>query len=82
MNSTQPDQWAAHIQALVQSRAQVLLYSGLPPEVVRAAYLDPCNDVETTLTNFLVGRPASTVAVLPQGPLTIPYLDQQASEVN
>ena len=70
-----PEQWQAQIQALIQRRAKVLVYSSLPDEIIRAAHLLPCRDI-----NFAVGEaldkagPEATLAVLPQGPLTIPYL--------
>lgn len=70
-----PEQWQAQIQALVQRRANVLLYSSLPESVVRRAFLTPCGDIEATVREKLetLGSQAR-VAVLPQGPLTIPYL--------
>ena len=37
-----PEQWQAQIQALVQRKARVLVYSSLPEEVVRACHLTPC----------------------------------------
>jgi nickel-dependent lactate racemase len=70
-----PEQWQAQIQALVQRRARVLVYSSLADEVIRAAHLLPCRDINAAVSEALekVG-PESTLAVLPQGPLTIPYL--------
>jgi lactate racemase len=70
-----PEQWQAQIQALVQRRANVLLYSSLPDEIVRGAFLTPCHDIAGIVRRRLdeLG-PHARVAVLPQGPLTIPYL--------
>jgi nickel-dependent lactate racemase len=70
-----PEQWQAQIQALIQRNANVLLYSSLPDEVVRRAHLTPCRDISDTV-NALVRQNANgtRIAVLPQGPLTIPYL--------
>ncbi|MEO6183513.1 MAG: nickel-dependent lactate racemase [Verrucomicrobiota bacterium] len=70
-----PEQWQAQIQALIQRRAEVLLYSSLPDEIVRTAFLKPCHDIGKTVQERLdkLGSDAR-VAVLPQGPLTIPYL--------
>ena len=67
-----PEQWQAQIQALIQRRAKVLVYSSLPDETVRAAHLDPCIDIDAAVREAAAG--GRTVAVLPQGPLTIPYL--------
>ncbi len=70
-----PEQWQAQIQALVQRRARVRLYSELPDEAVRAAHLEPCHDIAAAVREELNALgPAARVAVLPQGPLTIPYL--------
>ncbi len=67
-----PEQWQAQIQALIQRRAEVQLYSSLDPSVARAAHLIPCNDIAALVRARL--RPDTRIAVLPQGPLTIPYL--------
>ncbi|MDB6034420.1 MAG: hypothetical protein JWM16_4758 [Verrucomicrobiales bacterium] len=70
-----PEQWQAQIQALVQRKARVLVYSSLPDEVIRAAHLTPCRDISSTLRELLQGLGSEgRLAVLPQGPLTIPYL--------
>jgi lactate racemase len=70
-----PEQWQAQIQALVQRRGRVLLHSRLPEETVRACHLESCSDIGAAVRAELdrVG-PGARVAVLPQGPLTIPYL--------
>jgi nickel-dependent lactate racemase len=70
-----PEQWQGQIQALVQRKAKVLLHSSLPDEVVRAAHLTPCHDINATVDELLAVHPNGTrIAALPQGPLTIPYL--------
>ncbi len=70
-----PDQWQAQIQALIQRQARVLVYSSLSDEAVRAAHLIPCPDIGATVEKLLRNHgDGARVAVLPQGPLTIPYL--------
>jgi lactate racemase len=70
-----PEQWQAQIQALIQRRAEVLVYSSLPEETLRAAHLNPCTDIAATVREKLKPYgPEARIAVLPQGPLTIPYL--------
>src|SRR6185436_9780126 len=70
-----PEQWQAQIQALIQRRAEVLVYSSLPEDVVRSAHLKACRDIGATVLEKLKQYgPEARVAVLPQGPLTIPYL--------
>jgi lactate racemase len=70
-----PEQWQAQIQALIQRRARVLVHSSLPDEIIRAAHLTPCSDISAAVRERLAQLgPEARVAVLPQGPLTIPYL--------
>lgn len=70
-----PEQWQAQIQCLIARRARVLLYSSLPESIVRGAHLEPCTDIGAAVRAELDRRgPNARVAVLPQGPLTIPYL--------
>jgi nickel-dependent lactate racemase len=70
------DQWQAHIQALVQQRADVYVRSdGLSDDQIRAALLHPCRRIEDSIGELLVkyGRDAS-ICVMPEGPQTIPYI--------
>lgn len=70
-----PEQWQAQIQALIQRRAEVQVYSSLEPAIIRGAHLIPCADISKTVANRLESLPSDArIAVLPQGPLTIPYL--------
>jgi nickel-dependent lactate racemase len=70
-----PEQWQAQIQALVQRKARILLFSSLSEDQVRNAHLTPCKDIGLEVQQIL-GRQSNSfrVGVLPQGPLTIPYL--------
>jgi nickel-dependent lactate racemase len=70
-----PEQWQAQIQALIQRRVRVLVYSSLPDDVIRACHLTPCHDIGAAVAQCLAEQGSDArVAVLPQGPLTIPYL--------
>jgi len=70
-----PEQWQAQIQALVQRKANVLVHSSLADDVIRAAHLTPCRDISATVNDLIrANGNGARVAVLPQGPLTIPYL--------
>jgi nickel-dependent lactate racemase len=71
------DQWQAQSQALVQRKAQVYLYSSLDPKTVSNAMLTPTNNIEATLAE-LISRygPTARVAVLPEGPQTVPYVGE------
>ncbi len=70
------DQWEAQIQALIQQRADVYLYSdGLSHEQIRQALLIPCRSIEETLAELLARYgPQASVCVLPEGPQTVPCL--------
>jgi lactate racemase len=73
--TTIPDQWQVQVQARVQALARVLLRAdGLSPERVRAAHLEPIDDVQETVERLLAADPRARVCVLPQGPQTIPYV--------
>ena len=70
-----PEQWQAQIQALVQRRAEVLVRCELDDATLRACHLAPCADINAEVAKRLAKLGADArVAVLPQGPLTIPYL--------
>jgi nickel-dependent lactate racemase len=70
-----PEQWQGQIQALIQRRAEVHLYSSLASNDIRAAHLIPCTDIAATVREKLARANANArIAVLPQGPLTIPYV--------
>jgi lactate racemase len=69
------DQWEAQLLALVRLKARVGLYSEIPPADVRRAHLEPLADLASGVAAELdrIGQDAP-VAVLPEGPTTIPYL--------
>jgi nickel-dependent lactate racemase len=69
------DQWQVQKQAMIQVWADVYVYSSLSSEDVEKAMFKPINDIERTIDELLnkFGRDAR-VAVMPLGPLTIPYI--------
>ena len=74
-----PEQWQAQLQALVQRRAEVRVYSSLPDETLAACHLKSCRDISRAVKERLEqAGPGCRLAVLPQGPLTIPYLTPSA----
>jgi lactate racemase len=74
----QPEQWQVQVQALIQAKARVYLKAdGLAEADIRAAHLLPCNNVSETVAALLQEYgPNARVAVLPQGPQTIPYVER------
>ena len=70
------DQWQAQVQAQIQLKADVHLHSsGLTDEQIRAAKLKPAPSLEKTLAHLVKKYgPESRICVLPEGPVTIPYI--------
>lgn len=70
------DQWEAQILAMIVTKARVGLYSQMPEEDVRKAYVEPVTDIAARVAEELtrIGEDAP-IAVLPEGPQTIPYLE-------
>lgn len=69
------DQWEAQTLAQILTKVPVYLYSSMDPTAVSAAMLHPVSSVEEALTELRIryGDGAS-IAVLPEGPMTIAYL--------
>ena len=68
------DQWQVQVQATIQKKADVYVYSGgLSDEQIRRALFNPCRDISATLA-ALVEKHGPRVCVMPDGPLTIAYL--------
>jgi len=69
------DQWEAQLLALICLKSRVGLRSELPDDDVRRAHLEPIGDVGEAVAVELrrIGGDAP-VAVLPEGPQTIPYV--------
>jgi nickel-dependent lactate racemase len=68
------DQWEAFLHARLCLHADIHIYAdGLSDEQIRHAMLTPCHDIEATLDK-LIADYGPRLCVLPQGPMTIPYL--------
>lgn len=70
------DQWEAQILAQLRLRARIALRSELPDDEVRRAHLEPIADVAARVREELraLGDAGAPIAVLPEGPMTIPFL--------
>jgi nickel-dependent lactate racemase len=67
------DQWEAQIQAQIQLHAQVHVYAdGLTDDQLRQALVTPCPSIEATVDAIRQKNPEATIAVLPDGPQTVP----------
>lgn len=71
------DQWQVQKQAVIQVWSDVYVYSKLSDDQVKGAMLKPTHNIEQTLQELKqVYGENMTVAVLPLGPLTIPYVKE------
>lgn len=69
------DQWEAQVYAYLMQKYDIRLYCAMDRQIVQACKLQPVHDFQAAVEEKLRqlgGRPR--VAVLPDGPLTIPYL--------
>ncbi|AET66581.1 hypothetical protein Desor_0905 [Desulfosporosinus orientis DSM 765] len=71
------DQWEAQRLAMIQEWADVYVYSTLPEESTKIAKLKATKNIEQTL-NELKNKYGNemSIAVLPFGPFTIPYVEE------
>ncbi len=69
------DQWQVQLLALILVRARVGLHSQIASADVRRAHLEPVVDLVARVAQELQRLgPDTPIAVLPEGPMTIPYL--------
>ena len=73
---SEPDQWQTQKLLQIVRTCRVGLLSELDPALVQRAHLTPVKDVRSAIDAELVrlGNPGAPVAVVPEGPLTIPYV--------
>jgi nickel-dependent lactate racemase len=76
-SETVPDQWQVQVQAKIQAHADVIVRSSyLSAADLASAHLGHTEDVaETVLRALHDAGPSSRVCVLPEGPQTIPYVE-------
>ena len=69
------DQWQVQLLALILVRSRVGVYSRIAADEIRRAHLEPVADVARRIEQELarIGRD-QPIAVMPEGPMTIPYL--------
>ncbi|HZG88123.1 nickel-dependent lactate racemase [Paenibacillus sp.] len=71
------DQWQVQKQAVIQVWADVFVYSSLPEEDIRRAKFSATSNISDTLQRLRMKYgDGMSVAVMPQGPLTIPYVEE------
>ncbi len=69
------DMWQAQTHALICQRATVHFHSAhLTDEQIRDAFMEPTSDIGETVRHLVAGGVGKRVCVVPQGPMTIPYV--------
>jgi nickel-dependent lactate racemase len=77
----EPDQWQVQIQALIQLKAAVHVYSDhLSDEDIRRAWFRPCRNIEGLIADLRQqSGHVMRLCVIPEGPQTIAYLQESAT---
>ena len=75
------DQWQVQLFAHILQKARVALHSEIPPEDVRNVHLEPAADITIRISEELerIG-PEAPIAILPEGPMAVPYLEHAQVE--
>ena len=74
------DQWQVQIQAQIQLKANVHVHTGgLSDDELRHALVIPCRSIEETVARLRRESPGATIAVLPEGPQTVPYVAESGA---
>lgn len=69
------DQWQVQLLALILVRARVGVYSRIAADEIRRAHLEPVADLAARVREELTRLgPDTPIAIMPEGPMTIPYL--------
>ncbi len=73
---TVPDQWQVQIQARIQAANRVVMHTSyLSDADLATAHLEQTADIEATVAEALADAgPRARLCVLPEGPLTVPYV--------
>jgi len=72
------DQWEVQLLAKILMKARVGLYSAIDSTEVKRSHLEPVQDIRQRVERELdlIGWEAP-IAVLPEGPMTIPFVDHR-----
>ena len=71
-HKTEQDEWQIIILAEVLRKANVYFYTdGLDDDMIRKAFLTPIHSIPETVRKI---NPNGKICILPEGPLTIPYI--------
>jgi nickel-dependent lactate racemase len=78
------DQWQVQIQAMIQLRSEVYVYSdGLTEAQIKRALFTPCRNIEQTIVDLQEKYgPGASICAIPEGPQTIAYLESEGASAN
>ena len=70
------DSWQAQIHAMICEKAKIYFYSDtLTDKQISDAFMQPCSDIAETVKSIINSEGGWVrICILPDGPLTIPYL--------
>ena len=69
------DQWQAQLLAIALLKARIGVFSEIAADDIRRSHLEPVGDISARVDAELSkAGPEARIAVLPEGPMTIPYL--------
>jgi len=68
------DQWQLQLLALILLQASVAIHCSIEPDLIRRAHMEPLADLQLALDEKLAAANGIRMAVLPEGPQTIPFL--------
>lgn len=69
------DQWQAQLLAIALLKARIGVFSEIPADDIRRSHLEPIANIGARVATELENAgPDARIAVLPEGPMTIPYL--------
>ena len=68
------DQWQAQILAGILDRVSISVASGMDRDAIEACKLETTDDLNAAIREAIGDSDDARVAVLPDGPFTIPYL--------
>ncbi len=75
------DQWQVQLLALILVRSRAAVYSKMNASDIRRAHLEPVAHIAARVADELARiGPEAPIAVLPEGPMTIPYLGAESPE--
>ncbi len=71
------DMWQAQVHAQICEKVSVHFHSdGLSDEQIASAFMEPTHDISKTVEYLISEGAGNRICVLPEGPLTIPYVDR------